>query len=77
MACNCTFETNEAVIDKVRSKEMENEQIPVPFEITCSCGETFMMETHVAKCPACDMTFGVTPCKSDDINNVVMAKRGY
>ncbi len=77
MSCSCTFETNEAVIDRVREKGMDKDLLPSPFKIECVCGNEFEMTTHVDNCPECNMVFGVTPCRSEDIENVVMSKVGY
>lgn len=75
--CGCTFDNGKQVVDKVRSKGMADEKMPVQHEITCVCTTQFTMETYVAKCPVCSMTYGVTPCSCEDINKVAMADINY
>lgn len=79
MSCEngCSFNSNEEVVDKVRMKGVENEVMNTPYEINCECGEIFLMTTYVSNCPKCNMTYGVTPCSSDDIKNIVKTKIGY
>ncbi len=72
MSCNCTFDSNQAVIDKVRSKEMHDAPLPNPFNIKCECGSEIVMDTHVYTCNNCASVYGVTPCHADDINSVVV-----
>ena len=48
----------------------ENMPTKVNHSIKCSCGETFIMDTLVFKCPNCKMTYAVTPCSSDNVENV-------
>jgi Zn finger protein HypA/HybF involved in hydrogenase expression len=52
--------------------------MPAPMVIRCSnCEESFNMETFEAKCPNCDMTYGVTPCHSHDPESVQAAGIDY
>lgn len=75
--CGCEFPSNKALIDKVREKGAENDPMPVPAIIECSCGKTIEMTTLVFKCPHCKMTYGITPCSSDDHNYIVKAGINY
>ncbi len=73
--CGCGSELN--AVDKVRRKGVSNATLPSPFEIQCECNHTFTMTTHEAKCPSCDMVYGVTPCSADSVLNVVAVGVNY
>ena len=75
--CSGSFESGAQVVDKVRQMGFNEQNMPMPFDITCECGETFEMETFEAKCPKCNMVFGVTPCHAFDPSNVMPAGKNY
>jgi Zn finger protein HypA/HybF involved in hydrogenase expression len=79
MSCGCTTSLfdGKAIVDHVKSKGKENFAPLVPHEIHCECGETFTLETVIMNCPKCEMTYAVTPCGSDDINNIKRAGIQY
>lgn len=79
MSCGCSNLGNDgkAVVDLVRSKGKANLKLRTPYEIDCSCGNTFTMEILVDKCPHCSMTYGVTPCSQGDKNNIKAAEINY
>jgi Zn finger protein HypA/HybF involved in hydrogenase expression len=77
MKCSCEFETNQAVIDKIRFKNANNQLMPEPAMIECDCGHTVTMTTLVYHCPQCLMTYGVTPCSAGDHNFIVKAGINY
>ncbi|MDO5039947.1 hypothetical protein [Clostridium sp.] len=71
MSCGCsTINNGKQVADLVRSKGFENMQTKKLHNITCSCGNTFIMDKLICKCNNCNMTYAVTPCSSDDINSI-------
>ncbi len=72
MSCGCSSLGNDgkAVADLVRGKGFENMPTKVNHTIDCSCGDTFVMDTLVCKCPKCNMTYAVTPCSSDNKENI-------
>lgn len=71
MSCECTFKNNEEVLEKVISKGLENEKMEYSYNIDCPCGESNTMDTYVMEC-SCGNKFAVTPCKSDDKENIVI-----
>jgi Zn finger protein HypA/HybF involved in hydrogenase expression len=79
MSCGCTTSLfdGKAIVDHVKSKGKENFAPLVPHEILCECGETFTVETVIMNCPKCEMTYAVTPCGSDDSNNIKRAGIKY
>jgi hypothetical protein len=76
MSCGCESKSLNAV-DKVRRKQVSKVELPNHFEILCSCQKTFTMKFHEDQCPNCNMVYGVTPCSSDDIKNVVAVGINY
>lgn len=72
MSCNCNVATAQEVVDKVKTKGVDTVELETTFSLKCQCGNTVEMTTHLTTCPNCETIFAVTPCKSDDINNVVM-----
>lgn len=81
MSCGCA-NTNKndgkQVVDLVRSKGKADFPLRIPHEIFCSnCENTFVMNTHVYKCPHCNMTYGVTPCSSMNKENIKVAGINY
>lgn len=72
MSCGCSSLGNDgkAVADLVRGKGFENMPTKVIHTIVCSCGDTFVMDKLVCKCPKCNMTYAVTPCSSDNKENI-------
>jgi hypothetical protein len=71
MSCGCSkLQDGRAIVDHVTSKGKANQQPKKALEITCQCGEIFTLEKVIMNCPKCEMTYGVTPCSSDDINKV-------
>ena len=79
MSCGCASNLKDgmAIVDHIKSKGKENWAPKKALEITCQCGETFTLETVVMNCPKCEMTYAVTPCSSDDVNNVKVAGMKY
>ncbi|MBD3108195.1 hypothetical protein IEO70_07420 [Bacillus sp. AGMB 02131] len=78
MSCGCSnLKDGKAIADLVRSKGKENLPPLVEHEIACECGENFTMETVIMNCPKCEMTYAVTPCSSDEINNIKPAGINY
>lgn len=80
MSCGCgcsSLEDGKAIVDHVKRKGKQNVKPNAAHKINCECGETFVLETVVMNCPKCGMTYGVTPCSSDDINNVLPAGIKY
>lgn len=79
MGCGCTsdLKTGMAIVDHIKSKGKHMMKPKVALQIPCQCGEVFTLETVVMNCPSCGMTHAVTPCSSDDINNVVTAGIKY
>lgn len=73
--CGCDNTMN--AVDKIRRKGVSFLELPKAFEIECSCRHVFMMTTHEAQCEACNMVYGVTPCSSDSIENVVAVGIAY
>ena len=74
-SCGCDHTLN--AVDKIRRKGVSSLELPNAFEISCTCGKSFMMTTHEAKCEACHMVYGVTPCGADSIENVVAVGIDY
>ena len=79
MSCGCTTNLHDgkAIVDHVKSKGKENFAPTVAHEISCECGETFRLETVIMNCPKCGITYAVTPCGSDDKNNIKTAGIKY
>ena len=80
MSCGCDaskLTEGKAIVDHVKSKGKENLAPSVSHHISCECGETFILETVIMNCPYCEMTYAVTPCSSDDINNIKPAGIKY
>jgi hypothetical protein len=79
MSCGCTsrLKDGKAIVDHVKSKGKENFAPAVAHEITCDCGETFILKTVIMNCPKCEMTYAVTPCGSEDFNNIMPAGIKY
>ncbi|MGM9924356.1 MAG: hypothetical protein ACI35R_08930 [Bacillus sp. (in: firmicutes)] len=78
MSCNCsTLKDGKNIVDHVKSKGKENFPPKIAHSIDCECGETFILETVIMNCPACQMTYAVTPCSSDNINNIKPAGIKY
>ena len=75
MSCGCSSHIRDGrdIVDHVKSKGKENFAPAVAHEISCECGETFILETVIMNCPKCEMTYAVTPCSSSDINNIKLA----
>ncbi len=68
---SCIFETNRAVLDKVREKGFSNDPLTQSYELDCKCGATVTMTTFETKCNNCDGIFVVTPCSQEDANSIV------
>jgi hypothetical protein len=78
MSCGCSnLVDGKAIVDHVKSKGKEDFAPTVAHEITCECGETFILKTVIMNCPECEMTYAVTPCSSDDKNNIKQAGIKY
>ncbi len=74
MSCNCSVSTAKEVVEKVKAKGVDILTMDYTYNFKCQCGNDIEMTTHLVTCDKCDMQFAVTPCKSDDINNVVSYK---
>lgn len=72
MGCGCSSLGNDGkkVADLVREKGFQDMHTKVEHTITCSCGETFIMNKLITKCPRCHITYAVTPCSSDNKDNI-------
>ena len=68
----CEFRTQKEVINKVIEKGFSDEKMEITHEITCGCGETFLMDTYLVKCEKCSKTYAVTPCSAHDKENIVV-----
>lgn len=66
----CVFETEQAVVDKVREMGFENKEAEVTHQITCDCGEVFEMKTCLVTCSNCKQVYAVTPCHSNDFSAI-------
>lgn len=79
MSCSCKDIKNngQKIVDLVRSKGFENNAPKKNLEIICECGNFFKMKTLVCKCTKCSMTYGVTPCSSDDEKSIAKAGINY
>jgi hypothetical protein len=79
MSCGCTTNLHDgkAIVDHVKSKGKDQLAPLIAHDIQCECGETFTLETVIMNCPNCEMTYAVTPCGSDDINNIKPAGIKY
>lgn len=80
MGCGChhhDLTDGKAIVDHVKRKGKENEKPLVFHKISCECGTTFTFEKVVMNCPNCGMTYGVTPCSSDKIENIRAAGIRY
>lgn len=76
--CSGSFENGKQVVDKIRMMGFANQPMVVPLFIRCQeCGEEFEMECHEAKCPSCNMVYGVTPCHAFDPDSVMAAGKDY
>ena len=78
MSCGCSsLDNGKEIVDHVKSKGKDKMKPKEPLQLKCECGETFTLETVVMNCPPCGMTYGVTPCSSDNIENVKAAGIQY
>jgi hypothetical protein len=79
MSCGCTetLKDGKAVVDHVKSKGKDKMEPLVAHEIHCECGEIFTLKTVIMNCPKCEMTYAVTPCGSDNSNNIKQAGIKY
>ena len=78
MSCGCsTLKDGKAVVDHVKSKGKQNHPPKVAHTINCECGESFVLKTVIMNCPKCAMTYAVTPCSSDKIENIKPAGIRY
>ncbi len=75
MSCNCSVNNAEEVVNKVMEKGFSNEKMSNSYTLKCTCGTDVEMETYLTTCPNCNNIFAVTPCQSDDVNNVKMLER--
>ncbi len=75
--CSGSFENGKQMVDKLRQMGFSEGALPLATEITCECGETFLMETFEAKCPKCNMVYGVTPCSAHDPKRIMPAGIDY
>lgn len=78
MSCGCSnLKDGKAIVDHVKSKGKENFAPTVAHKIVCECGEVFSLQKVIMNCPKCEMTYAVTPCGSDDKNNIKRAGIQY
>lgn len=77
MDCSCTFENGKELVDRLREKNYSKDKLDINHEIKCECGNTFNMETLEDKCESCNMVYGVTPCKKDEAENIMVAGINY
>jgi Zn finger protein HypA/HybF involved in hydrogenase expression len=79
MSCGCSanLQDGKDIVEHVKSKGKDHYAPAVAHEILCECGETFILEKVIMNCPKCGMTYAVTPCGSNDINNIKMAGIKY
>ena len=76
--CSSNFLNGQQVADKVRMMGFEDMPVAIPLGIVCvNCNKNFVMRTMLARCPNCDMVYSVTPCHSDNSENVKPAGIGY
>jgi len=76
--CSGNFLDGKQIADKVRMMGFDNMTIPSPLKLVCvNCKREFEMETMLSRCPECDMVYSVTPCHSDNAENVMPAGIGY
>lgn len=68
---NCTFENEQAIINKVRTMNFENKPTDQTHQIDCTCGVSFVMQTCLVACPKCQVVYAVTPCHSADKDSIV------
>ena len=61
--CSGDFISGKEIADKVRMMGFDRDPVPCPIKLVCeNCTKPFIMETLVARCPACKMVYAVTPC---------------
>lgn len=79
MGCGCSTKLKEGkdIVDHVISKGKEKFAPKVAHQIECGCGEIFTLDTVIMNCPKCEMTYAVTPCGSDNKNNIKLAGIKY
>lgn len=71
--CSGSFTDGKAVLEKIRMMGFAPNDLPMPIEIECECGDSFEMKTFESKCPHCNMVYAVTPCHAFDASNVKKA----
>lgn len=71
---SCTFENNQAVLNKVREKGFSNDLMDKAYSLECECGSVVEMTTFETKCSNCHGIFVVTPCSQDSVENIVFVK---
>ncbi len=69
--------TGQQSVDKLRMMGFSEGALPIPVDIKCECGNTFLMDTFESKCPKCNMVYGVTPCSSHDPSKIKPAGIDY
>jgi hypothetical protein len=76
--CSGASESGKQIVDKIRMMGFNHNPIGVAFEINCShCDTVFKMKKMEAKCPSCQMVYGVTPCHSYSAEFVKAAGINY
>lgn len=75
--CQPDLTDGKSVVNKIRQVGVGMGLLPTPFEIACSCQNTFTMRHYEDKCPHCMMVYGVTPCTSHDKENIKAAGINY
>lgn len=71
---SCTFENNNAVLDKVREKGFSDDTMDYSYQLECECGASIVMNKFETKCENCSGVFVVTPCSQSSVENIVFVK---
>ncbi|MBQ6819779.1 MAG: hypothetical protein IJO26_00615 [Clostridium sp.] len=79
MSCGCgtNKKDGKAIVDRLREKGKAELKLDNPYTIKCSCDNNITIDTFVTVCPNCKMTYGITPCSQNDINNIKEAGINY
>lgn len=75
--CAPDLNDGKAIVDKVRQVQVGAGFLEVAHHVLCECGTTFQMVHYEEQCPACNMTYGVTPCSSHNKDNIKAAGINY
>ncbi len=76
--CSGAYESGKEIVDKIRMMGFNTSSLAVSLKMACTnCEAVFQMETMEAKCPQCQMVYGVTPCHSHNTSFVKAAGVNY